>query len=540
MFSKSIVVGVSVHPENGLEVAQVDYANKTVLKYGWRELMYDNARREIADMDIFKESLKDLFNDMGIPKGTSIVLNMPTVYFKVQDFPASLSEDQVEVAIEEDLMNHPIFQNTEGCISAVRMPNSTIQFNKIAYTVSQKSQLIEIAMNINEMGYEIAAIDTSVNSTLNSLLYNSRLTSSPDESWVMLLVENNCCRIIPMIGKNYSDTFEERISIGEVLGDAENYSTVLNAIEPVLKNLPSKMLYIVSKTNIISAEVLAQKLSYAGQIVHLDANAFAKYPFLDVAPTVDADIAKRISLDVIGAAINKDIADISTAHLNLYNKGLGDIFTDNQPLIAKFGSLELVLSLANMFVLAIIVAGIALAAMFAAKTYYQQEIDTKTEEHGKITKQIDSIKSYLAKHESISTEIFDEGDEIRIGLIHNKAIYSYYTIVGTEIPKKVWLTYLKLGNNVEIAGQADNLESIYSFYRNLKNYDEESRLSIKKLSLASNSPVTVLSDEESFETESLLTSVNADYYEFVITDGEVTGPPSAEEASAVPDKILKR
>ena len=261
MFSKSIVVGVSVHPENGLEVAQVDYANKTVLKYGWRELMYDNARREIADMDIFKESLKDLFNDMGIQKGTSIVLNMPTVYFKVQDFPASLSEDQVEVAIEEDLMNHPIFQNTEGCISAVRMPNSTIQFNKIAYTVSQKSQLIEIAMNINEMGYEIAAIDTSVNSTLNSLLYNSRLTSSPDESWVMLLVENNCCRIIPMIGKNYSDTFEERISIGEVLGDAENYSTVLNAIEPVLKNLPSKLLYIVSKTNIISAEVLAQKLS---------------------------------------------------------------------------------------------------------------------------------------------------------------------------------------------------------------------------------------------------------------------------------------
>ena len=73
----------------------------------------------------------------------------------------------------------------------------------------------------------------------------------------------------------------------------------------------------------------------------------------------------------------------------------------------------------------------------------------------------------------------------------------------------------------------------------MKNYDEESRLSIKKLSLASNSPVTVLSDEESFETESLLTSVNADYYEFVITDGEVTGPPSAEESSIVPDKILK-
>lgn len=541
MFSKKIVVGVSVHPENGLEVAQVDYASKTVLKYGCRELMYDNARREIADMDIFKETLKDLFNDLEIPKGASVVLNLPTVFFKVQDYPASLSEDQVEVAIEEDLMNHPIFQNTEYSISAVRMPNSTIQFNKIAYTVSQKSQLIEIAMIINEMGYDIATIDTSVNSTLNSLLYNSGLTSSPNETWVMLLVENNCCRIIPMIGKNYSDSFEERISIGEVLGDAENYSTVLNAIEPVLKNLPSKFLYIVSKTNIISAEVLSQKLTYTGQIIHLEANIFAKHPFLDVVPSINQEFAKNISLDVVGAAINKDFAEISNAHLNLYNKNLGDIFTNNQPIVLKVGSGSIVLSLVNMLILSAIIVGIALAATFSTFAFYQKEIDIKETELRQVQNSIKKLDDYLKENNAISTELFDEGDEIRIGIIHNKAIYSYYTIVGTEIPKKVWLTYLKLGNHIEIAGQADNLESIYSFYRNLKNYDSESKLSIKKLNLATNSPVTILSDEESFETESILTSVNADYYEFVISDGPVTGEPSASNSgkkSDLPDGSL--
>ena len=32
-FKKNIVVGVSVNPEVGLEVAQIDYDTKTVLKY---------------------------------------------------------------------------------------------------------------------------------------------------------------------------------------------------------------------------------------------------------------------------------------------------------------------------------------------------------------------------------------------------------------------------------------------------------------------------------------------------------------------------
>lgn len=539
MFSKSVVIGVSVHPENGLEVAQIDYANKTVLKYGCRELMYDSARREIADLDIFKETLMDLFNEMSIPKGSSIVLNLPTVLFKVTDYPASLSEEQVELAIEEDLMSHPIFQNNEACISAVKLPNSTIQFSKIAYTVSQKPQLIEIAMILESMGYSVLTMDSSVNSTLNALLYNSHLTIAPDESWVMLLVENNCCRLIPMIGRNYVETYEERISIGEVLGDAENYSTVLGAIEPILKNIPSKTLFVISKTNIISAEILAQKISYAGQIIHLEANNYAKAPFLDVDSSIDDSLAKRISLDVIGAAINKDIADISVAHLNLYNKSLGDIFTSNQPLTLNFGSLTFVLSVANMLILSLIIAGLLLAATFAGKAYYQGEIDIKEGTKNDLEKQIRDITAYLKEHEAISTSLFDEGDEIRIGLIHNKAIYSYYTIVGTEIPKKVWLTSLSLGNNVVIEGQADNLESIYGFSRNIKNYDPESKVAIQKLRLATNSPMKVLSDEESFDTETLLTSDNADFYEFIISDAPVVDSPpkttNKDNSSGLPD-----
>ena len=64
LFKKSVIVGVSVTPEVGLEVAQIDFESQTVLKYGVRPLEYDINRREIADRDIFKETLQDLFVEL--------------------------------------------------------------------------------------------------------------------------------------------------------------------------------------------------------------------------------------------------------------------------------------------------------------------------------------------------------------------------------------------------------------------------------------------------------------------------------------------
>jgi len=521
MFKKNIVVGVSVHPEAGLEVAQIDFANKVVLKYGSKELGYDNARREIADLDIFKESLSELLHELDIPKGSLLALSLPAVCFNVVDYPASLSPSEVETAIEEELMNHPIFQNNESCISAVKLPNSTLQISKVSYVATQKTQLIEIAMIINDLGYKIQSVDTSVNTTLNALIYNARVNTTPDASWVMLLVDNNICRIIPMQGRTYVDCFEERISIGEVLGDAENYSTVLNAVAPILKNLPSQYLYVVSRTNIISAEALAQKIEYPGQVIHQEANSYAKTAFLELASTVDESYAKRISLDVIGAAISKDFEEVSAARFNLYNESLGDVYTVNQPLVIKFGSLEFVATLEKMLVLTVVFAAVIYAGIFAGQAYYQDIIDKNTEEKNSIEQKIQEYNKFLQDNKNISSELFDEGYEIKLGLVHNKKVYSYYTIVGTEIPKKVWLTSLELGRNVTIDGQADNLPSIYGFLRNLKDYDPKSEISIKKLALASENPVTVLSDEESFDTEAILTSMDADYYEFTISDGDV-------------------
>lgn len=539
LFKKSVVIGVSVTPEIGLEVAQIDFATRTVLKYANRPLEYDINRRDIADLDIFKETLKDIMDELAIPKGASIVLNLPTVVFKVNDYPAALDEAQVSNAIEDELSELPIFQNTEPCSSATVLPNSTIQFNKVAYTAAQRATIVEVVMAIKDLGYKTLAIDTSVNSTLNALMLKERVNVEGDVSWVLLLVENNCCRIIPMNGRNYVDAFEERISIGEVLGDAENYSTVISAVSPLLKNLPSQYLCVVSKTNIISAEILASKLSYPAPIIHQEANSFSNEAFMDISPDVDESLAPIISLDIIGAGIYQNFLPYSSTHFNLFNKSLGDIYLEEQPPEFTIAGHRIVLSIENLIkifiVLAILIAIPALIAFFILNKNIKTEQDTIADLDAKIQQ----ITKFLKDNESVSSDLFDEGDEIRVGLEHNKNIYSYYTIIGTEIPKKLWLTHIKFGDKTTIEGQADNLESVYAFFRSIKDYNPESEIKLQKLGLASSSQSQILDDSsQDFETDSILTSMNADFYEFRISDEpEVKKEDLKKDASdnALPD-----
>ncbi len=539
LLKKSSIVGVSVTPEVGLEVAQIDFATQTVLKYGIRQLEYDASRREIADLDLFKEALQDLFFELQIPKGTEVVLNIPTVAFKTNDYPAALDEAQISNAIEEELADHYIFKTVEPAVSAVRLPNASMQFYKIAYTAAQKQMLIEIALGIKDMGYKLVGIDTSVNSVLNALMYKQRVDVSID-SWVLLIVDSYCCTIITMNGKNYVDTYEERISIGQVLDDAENYSTVVGTVTPILKNLPSKYLCVVSKTNIISAEVLASKLSYTAPIIHQEANCFSKEAFLELGPEVDEKFANIVSLDIIGAAIYKDFEQYSDAHFNLFNKSLGDIYTSEQPPEIMLAGRTIVFTPQLLMFAFIVVAIVIILPTVGALLYYANLISTQQNKMAELNQKVQEINQFLKDNENVSSDLFDEGDEIRLGLAHNKNIYSYYTIVGTEIPKKLWLTHLKLSDKTTIEGQADNLESVYAFFRSIKDYNPNSDIKLQKLGLASKTSFTPIEENvengdntnsQEFDTDSILTSLNADFYEFIISDDPNAGKSQAKQGT---------
>lgn len=540
MFNKSVIVGVSITPEVGLEVAQVDFATQTVLKYGVRKLEYNSVRQEISDLDLFKDALEDLLQELAIPVGTHIVLNIPAAAFCVKDYPAALSDMEISNALEDSLAEHAIFKDIEPAISAVKIPSASIQFNKFAYTVAQKQMLIEIALTIKSLGYKLYAIDTSVNSTLNALMYKQRIDVNDDINWLLLIVENSFCRVLSMNGRDYIDSSEERISIGEVLSDAENYATVVAAVSPILKNIPSKYLCVVSNTNVISAEVLASKLTYSAPIIYQEANCYAKEAFLDRAPEVDSTNSSiHMSLGVIGAAIYKDFEKYTNAHFNLFNDSLGDVYFSEQPPKLVIAGHTIIFTNELLLTLFIVLGSILIVIIAFLFIFLSAQISSNKVTEAELDSKIEQIQKFLKENENISTELFDEGDEIRTGLEHNKAIYSYFTIVGTEIHKKLWLTHLKFGNKTTIEGQADNLESVYAFFRSIKDYDPDSDIKLQKLGLASKSSIAN-SDMEELNTDSILTSLNADFYEFAISDDPNLNKKDSDnkKTSAQPDDLL--
>lgn len=512
MFKKSIVVGISVSPEKGLELAQIDSLTNTVIKYSRRTIDYNMAKREIVDLDIFKETLQDLLEDMAIPKGSYLSLTFPSLAFKVAEYPASLDELQIENAIEEELYENPYLKNYEASFGYIQT-SSTLQFNSYIYTAARKSTIIEILLTIKDLGYKIESIDTSVNSTLRSLIYLDLVNSEPNTNWVLLTIDNNCCRVMSMLGKKIVDYFEENISIGEVLGDTENYATVISAVEPLLNKLPSKYLCVVSKTNVISAEIVANKITYSSPVIYQEANNYLKEPLLQVSPLVEQEHEKDISLDVIGAAIYRDFTKINGPTINLFNKGLGDIYFSEQPLTILNGKIALTNELLMyVFTVFSVVMLFLLILVWGWLSMQQSSINNRIEE---MQSEINSIQQFLEQNKGISSSTFDEGDEIKIGLVHNKSIYSYYTIVGTEIPQKLWLTHLKLGEKITIEGQADNLESVYVFFRNIKDYNTSTDIRIQKLEMAN---LNMNQKDDDIDSDILITSSNADFYSFVISN----------------------
>ena len=517
LFKKSSYIGVSITPESGLEVAVIDYVTKTVLKYGCKKIEFNATQKSIADMDIFKASLQDLFMELQIPKGSDVSISLPTTVFGINDYPAAIEDAQLNGVIEDAILTNPIFQDEEPAYSKAILPNSTIQSNKVAYTAVQKSFIYELCIIIKDLGCKIFSIDTSVNSLVNSLRYLGKVNTEGDTNWVLMVIEQYCYRIMLMIGDNYSDVFEENINIASVLGEDENFDIILTSVNPILKNLPAKYLYIVSNTDLISAEKLAGKISYSAPIAYQEANIFSSEAFISCSPEIAEETAKSISLNVIGTAIYKDFLPFACAKLNLYNRSLGEIYLNEQPPEVVVKDKIIVLSSDILIKAFLIVFTVVFIPVITTWCILNSSANKEQEQIDDLNTRIQEINRFLKENDKISAELFDEGDEIQAGLEHNRLIYQLYTIVGTEIPQKLWLTSLKLGNKFTIEGQADNLESIYGFFRSIKEFNPDSGVRLQKLGLA-----TTGKTNGNFDTDSLLTSLNADFYDFRISnDAEI-------------------
>ncbi len=485
-------VYLSVTPGVGLELIQLDMVTKTVKNYSYRPLEYKESLREIQDIEAFKTAVTELFDELKINIRSNIVLNLPMVLFGSKELPILLADEAVNEALISEVEQSYVFRRYEPIVSWSDAPvQPSGDLRKLFYTAIQKKMIDEIKAALLELGANLAGVQTSLTSVLKALDFAGLAETQMKDgvSWNLMLITQNGYSICSMVGKNIVDFYEEPLAIKSFEGD-EIYNAINASAQIALMGYPANYLYIVSETDMVSAELLAGRLQVEGIVNYLENNDFKKQDVIPVGLDVLESAAHKISLEAIGIAAGSAV----TMPMTFDFVGSGDVSIKDNPneiVHVELGSLEFNISPNSAKNIALAVAIVLLIPVFALALFVpvivgkkQAKLDEISSKKQQLETQVNSMEEQQNKFQD-----FDVNTEIKKILSSNRAKLMAYTALGDSVPSKLWLTYFVAKDNgkFNIKGVSSNVEDVYTFFRNMKDSLIGTHLRLHKLEMQADS-----------------------------------------------------
>lgn len=510
-----ITVGVAMSPGIGLEMIEINPKTKTIEKYACKQLDYDYSKREIADYDRFREVLIELFDELKISRKSNIVLTLPSVHYGLISLPTALGDDGVTSALVSKVEQASyIFKRQDPVISWVdAYPAGDKDNREVLYGAIQQAALDEINAACVEIGCTLVAIETAQNSLLKTLDFNNLAEEhmAPNTTWNLMVINPNSYSMITLNGKSVIEYREEPLALRSFVGD-EIYEAIMSSAQLTLQTIPSNYLYIVSETDMVSAEVLSMKIPFDGNIKFLESNKYVQNPLMQASYNILPNQVLKITPEVIGSGIY--LLSQFPFKFNLLGKGHEEMASlqEAAPKI-RVGNTEIELTSAFVKKIAVIAAlvllipaGIMFAIMNKLNAMNQDTLN-------QINAQLEADKAELANYEDIDKkDTFDSKLEINNVQSINRTKLIYYTAIGANIPPNTWLIYLKIfgDRKIDIIGRATNVENVYTFYKNMKMSVIDSDLRLNRLEMSADSVGNLVVED--------LNSIKPTFYEFEITN----------------------
>lgn len=486
-------VYLSVTPGVGLELIQLDIQSRSVKNYAYRPLEYNEALRELSDIEGFKNAVTELFNELKVPLKSSVVLNLPMVLFGSKELPLLLADDAVTEALTSEVEQSYIFKRYEPVISWTDASNSQSgDLRKLFYSAIQKNVIDDIKAALSELGITLVGIEMSLTSILKALAFSGIANDQMKDnvSWNLMLVSQNGYSICSMIGKNIVDYYEEPLAIKSFEGD-EIYNAINASAQITLMSYPANYLYIISETDMVSAELLSKRLQIDGIVNFWENNSYKKQDALPVSLEVLEDTAHKISLEAIGIAVGSNVSfPLKFNFLSgSSSEGLAD--NPNEPIHIVIGTNEfdispnaarnLALAVAAVVLIPTIIAFLVVPMVSKQKQSMLDEVNSKLEQTNAEIKRL--------QEEQNKQNDFDVNAEIKKVLANNRSKLLAYTALGESVPKNLYMTYFvaKDEGKFDIKGDSSNVEDIYLFFRNMKDSLISTKLRLHKLEMKSDS-----------------------------------------------------
>lgn len=522
-------VYMSVTPSVGLEMILFDVGARQVKNYAYRPLAYNESLREISDYESFKQSTSEMLDELGLPHNCNVVINLPLVLFGSKDIQLMVDNEGVTSIITSEVEQSYIFKRYEPTVSWVESNYHTSkETRKIFYTAVQQNAIDNIKTALAEVGATLVGVEVSISSIFRTLIHANLAVEQMKDgvSWNLMTVGQNGYSICSMMGRKVVDYYEEALAIKSFSGE-EIYKAINASAQLTLMSYPANYLYIISETDDVSAEILANRLQVDGNIQTLENNKFKKQEIVPVSLDVLQDNVMKISLESVGVALSKTVP--SPLQFNLLGGESSESAVTDDVARLKINGVEYEVSAQMATQLAIFadIPLIALAAvMFLLVPMYSKNLDSKLQA---LSSDLQSVQSQIDEIQNKNKQSgnFDIKGEIKKVLDTNRTKLMSYAAIGESVPKDLWITYYvaKDDGKIDIKGESTNVKDIYSFFRNMKDSLLNVQLRLHKLEM----------DTGSVE-DAVVADINKPVnYKFEITnmsDGELAPPPLANNDSA--------
>lgn len=530
-------VYLSVTPGVGLEMCQLDISNKNVKAYSVRELAYNETSKDIADYEEFKQALSEMYEELNINPKCNVVINIPLVSLGMVSLPLILSDDQVQGAITSEVDQTYIFRRMEPVIAWKDINiNQNTDNRKILYSAIQAPVIENFKAALEALGSTLAGVDVSVASYLRALDFAGLASAQMQDNvtWNLMIVNSTGYSLVSLVGKNIVDYYEEPLAIKSFEGD-DIYNAINASAQITLMSYPANYLYIISETDMVSAELLASKIQGAGNVDFFENNSFKKHEVYPVSLDVLPDNVLKISMQAVGvAATNYSNFPLKFEFLKSSGSSKGGGASETPvPITIGEKTYEITSSMATtMSAVLLGVIGIPLAVLTflilpKIEADKQQALDAVTMKSQELDKQVTKLEE-----EQNNTGSFDLKGEVDIVLKNNRSKLMSYTAIGEAIPNTVWITYYmtQADGLVDIKGAATNVEDIYVFFKNMKDSLINTKLRLQKLQMQTGSLDDLLSSSNSANYEFEITNMSQDQLSALLA--KVTGKDEGSEASA--------